>query len=131
MQEVRAKIRNSENLLEISKRQMTEYLKAIQNFEGDPSVSLIAFYSQFISREIQILTCLNHLLRGGSIVHGFVWSYLSKEDFLEKFYGPEISMISEEYLSSPRQLQLQVEEMNIKGLNPPTFVRTNEFTRAF
>jgi len=35
------------------------------------------------------------LTRQGQIVHGYVWTPMNKEEFLENFYGPEISLIAE------------------------------------
>lgn len=52
------------------------------------------FYLQFLRREKSIFNCLNMLTRQGQIVHGYVWTPLTKHEFLEKFYGPEISLIA-------------------------------------
>jgi len=53
-----------------------------------PEVSLCMFYLQFIRREKAIFHCLNMLTREGSLVHGYVWSPYSKDEFIERFYGP-------------------------------------------
>ena len=50
---------------------------------------------------------------------------------MEKFYGPEVSLIAESEPGSPRQYQLQVDEIRSDLLNPPTLFKTNEFTAYF
>lgn len=50
---------------------------------------------------------------------------------MEKFYGPEVSLIAEAPLGSARNYQLQVEEIRTDKLNPPTLFKTNEFTKYF
>jgi len=56
---------------------------------------------------------------------------MSKQEFLEKFYGPEISLIADTPANSARNFQLQVEQINSDKLNPPTLFKTNEFTKYF
>jgi len=60
------------------------------------------FLKQFLLREKAIFEILNKLTRQGSITHGYVWSHLSKEDFLEKFYGPDGSLINNDIQNSAR-----------------------------
>lgn len=79
------------------------------------------FYRQYLIREKMIFECLNKLTRNGNIVHGFVWSPLSKDKFMETFYGPEVSLLSEQGRNSARQLNLQIEEYPIDQLNPPSY----------
>ena len=69
------------------------------------------FYIQFLRREKAIFTCLNMLTRQGQIVHGYIWTPLSRDEFLEKFYGPEVSLIADQDAYSVRQLNLQVEQI--------------------
>ena len=76
------------------------------------NVSLTMFYRQFLKREKAILTHLNMLKRNGTLLHGYVWSPLSQEEFLEKFYGPEVSLIDEQdQRRSARQYNLQIESV--------------------
>ena len=89
------------------------------------------FYLQYLRREKAIFNCLNMLTRQGAIVHGYVWTPLNKQDFMETFYGPEVSLISDVSRTSARQLQLTVEEIRTDKLNPPTLFKTNEFTKYF
>lgn len=110
---------------------MKEYLSGIQDIEDYPDVSKSMFYLQFLRREKAIFTCLNMLTRQGQIVHGYVWSTMSKQEFMDKFYGPEVSLIADAPQNSARQYQLQVEEIRMDKLNPPTHFRTNEFTKYF
>jgi len=56
---------------------------------------------------------------------------LSKEDFLEKFYGPEVSLLEDRDAHSPRNYELQIEEIESSKLNAPTLFKTNEFTKYF
>jgi len=61
-----------------------------------------------------------------------VWSPLSQEEFLEKFYGPEVSLIDEQdQRRSARQYNLQIEPVPTATLDPPTYFKLNEFTTAF
>lgn len=110
---------------------MKEYLQGVQVMEEYPDVSACMFYLQFLRREKAIFRCLNMLTRQGSIIHGYVWSPLSRDEFLEKFYGEESGLIADLSSNSPRRLNLQVEEINKAKLNPPTFFKTNEFTKYF
>jgi len=64
-------------------------------------------------------------------VHGYIWTNLSKEDFLEKFYGPEVSLLEDRDAHSPRNYELQIEEIESSKLNAPTLFKTNEFTKYF
>lgn len=50
---------------------------------------------------------------------------------MEKFYGPEISLIADTPTNSARNYQLQVEQIKTDKLNPPTLFKTNEFTKYF
>ena len=75
---------------------MKEYLQNIQKMDEENDVSLALFYLQFLRREKVILSHLNMMTRQGSLVHGYVWTPLSRDDFLERFYGPEVSLISRE-----------------------------------
>lgn len=131
MKEVKEKIKNIFGLIDVTKKQMRDYLEQVQNMDEADDVSLTLFYLQFVKRERTILGHLNMLRRQGQIVHGYVWSPLSKEEYLEKFYGPEVSLISDEKFRSARQYNLQVEEIPTDQLDPPTFFKTNEFTFAF
>lgn len=110
---------------------MKEYLTGIQNFDEFPEISTTMFYLQFLRREKQIFHCLNMLTRQGQIVHGYVWTPLTKQEFMEKFYGPEVSLIADQSSGSARQYQLQVETISTDKLNPPTLFKTNEFTKYF
>ena len=88
---------------------MKDYLTGIQSNEDYPEVSATMFYLQFLRREKAIFHCLNMLTRQGQIVHGYVCTPLSKQEFMEKFYGPEISLIADAPANSARNFQLQVE----------------------
>ena len=81
---------------------MKEYLSGIQDIEDYPDVSKSMFYLQFLRREKAIFTCLNMLTRQGQIVHGYVWSTMSKQEFMDKFYGPEVSLIADAPQNSAR-----------------------------
>ena len=110
---------------------MKEYLISVQNIEDFPEVSACQFYLQYLRREKSIFHCLNMLTRQGPIVHGYVWTPLSLQEFMEEFYGPEISLIADAPSTSARQYQLQIEEIRTDKLNPPTLFKTNEFTKYF
>ena len=64
-------------------------------------------------------------------MHGYIWTELSKEDFLEKFYGPEVNLLVDRDIHSPRNYNLQIEEVESSKLNAPTLFKTNEFTKYF
>lgn len=89
MKDLKQKLTSTFNLLDITKQQMKEYLQQLQTMDDFPEVSKIMFFKQYLLREKSIFECLNKLSRQGSIVHGYVWSPLTKEKFLERFYGPE------------------------------------------
>lgn len=110
---------------------MKEYLVSIQDISDYPEVSTTAFFLQFLRRERAIYMCLNKLTRSGTIVHGYVWTPLNSEEFVEKFFGPEVSLLAEQSLVSPRRYNLQVETIKSDKLNPPTMFKTNEFTKYF
>jgi len=61
----------------------------------------------------------------------YVWTALTKQEFLEQFYGPEVSLIAEIDQHSPRNFNLQVERIDSDRLNPPTMFKTNDFTKYF
>lgn len=71
------------------------------------------------------------LTRQGSIVHGYVWTSQTKQEFLDIFYGPEVNLLSDVRPHSPRNYSVQVEEIRSEKLNPPTLFKTNEFTKYF
>lgn len=133
MHELKDKIKSILNLIDMTKKQMKEYLSSIQTFENNTagSVSRTLFFQQFLQREKAIFHCLNMLTRQGQIVHGYVWSPLDRDEFLEKFYGPEVSLIADQGSYNPRQFNLQVESIKSDTLNPPTLFTTNDFTKYF
>jgi len=71
------------------------------------------------------------LTRHGQIVHAYVWTSLTKNEFLEQFYGPEVSLIAEADQYNPRNFTLEVERIKTDKLDPPTLFKTNEFTKYF
>jgi hypothetical protein len=46
-------------------------------------------YSQYIKQEKAIYATLNKLRRHRSLSYGYLWSALTRDEFLEAFYGPE------------------------------------------
>ena len=74
---------------------MREYLESIQTVADFPEVSTSLFYLQYLRRERAIYTCLNKLTRQGQIVHGYVWTPLTRDEFAEKFFGPEVSLLAD------------------------------------
>ena len=131
IRELKEKVTSMHNLIELTSKQMKEYLQGVQVIEDYAEVSKCMFFLQFLRREKAIFHCLNMLTRQGQIVHGYVWTPLTKQEFMEKFYGPEVSLIAESEPGSPRQYQLQVDEIRSDLLNPPTLFKTNEFTAYF
>lgn len=63
MHEVKDKIKSTANLIDVSNRQMKEYLKDVQVMKESDDVSLASFYMQFLKRERTILSHLNMLKR--------------------------------------------------------------------
>ena len=132
MKEVKDKIKSTFSLIDVSNRQMKEYLKDVQVMKEADDVSLALFYQQFLKRERTILTHLNMLKSQGTLRHGYCWSPLSQEKFLEQFYGPEVSLIdAHDQRRSARQYNLQIESVPTDKLEPPTYFKLNEFTFAF
>ena len=109
MKEVKDKIKNTFNLIDVTKIRMKEYLTDVQVMEEANDVSLSVFYLQFLRREKVILSHLNMLKRQGTVVQGYVWSPLSRDEYLEKFYGPEVSLIDASPQRSARNFNLQLE----------------------
>jgi len=113
---------------------MKSYLLDVQRQPAlmSSQASLISIYLQFLRREKSIYTQLNKFQREGTLVYGFMWSPYPKHLFLENFYGPDEGLVAQP--DSPnyaRQYQIQVEEIETKHLQPPTFFRTNDFTAPF
>ena len=131
IKELKTKVMSINNLISLTKNQMKEYLSSIQNISEFPEVSQSYFQLQYLRRERAIYACLNMLTRQGSIVHGYIWSPLSKDEFIEKFFGPEVSLLADRDENSPRRFNLQVEIIGSEKLNPPTMFKTNEFTKYF
>ena len=97
IRELKDKVTTIHNLIELTGNQMKEYLSGSQRFMADdyPEMSQAMFYLQFVRREKAIFHCLNMLTRQGTIVHGYVWTPLNRDQFLERFYGPEVSLIAD------------------------------------
>jgi len=131
IKEIRSKVTSMAQLIELTEKQMAEYLSGIQTVDDFPGISASLFHVQFLRREKSIFHCLNMLSRQGQIVQGYVWTSLTKQEFLDAFYGPEVNLLSEAEEHSPRNYSLQVEEVRSDKLNPPTLFRTNEFTKYF
>lgn len=95
IKELKTKVISMQNLISLTAKQMKEYLQGVQVMEDNPDVSACMFYLQFLRREKAIFRCLNMLTRQGAIIHGYVWSPLSRDEFLEKFYGEESGLIAD------------------------------------
>ena len=63
MKEVKEKIKNIFGLIDVTKKQMRDYLEQVQNMDEADDVSLTLFYLQFVKRERTILGHLNMLRR--------------------------------------------------------------------
>ena len=61
MNEIKDKIKSTFSLIDISNRQMKEYLRDVQVMPEADDVSLAMFYRQFLKREKTILMHLNML----------------------------------------------------------------------
>jgi V-type H+-transporting ATPase subunit a len=75
---------------------------------------------------------LNKLRRHRSLSYGYLWSPLSRDAFMEAFFGPEpekgILDLSE---SDARNFKLNLEQIPFRKIAPPTYFKTNEFTAVF
>ena len=65
MKEVKEKIKNIFGLIDVTKKQMRDYLLQVQQMDEDNEVSLSLFYLQFLRRERTIFGHLNMLRRQG------------------------------------------------------------------
>ena len=63
MKEVKEKIINIFSLIDVTKKQMKEYLEKVQIMDEVNDVSLTLFFLQFLKREKAILNHLNMLTR--------------------------------------------------------------------
>ena len=63
MKEVKEKIKNIFGLIDVTKKQMKEYLTKVQIMDEADHVSQTLFYLQFLRREKVILSHLNMLTR--------------------------------------------------------------------
>ena len=63
IRELKEKVTSMHNLIELTSKQMKEYLTGIQAIEDYPEISKSMFYLQFLRREKAIFHCLNMLTR--------------------------------------------------------------------
>ncbi len=74
--DIKQRMKVMKGLARISKQQLKHYLAEIQKFP-DSSVSLVAFYQQFLKKEKSIFLQLNKFKREGNLIHGIFWSPLN------------------------------------------------------
>ena len=65
VKEVKNKISQVRNLIQMTAKQMKEYLVSVQEVRDFPEVSNTLFLLQFLRREKSIFACLNMLQRSG------------------------------------------------------------------
>ena len=117
IKDVKAKISQVNNLIDLTAKQMKDYLVSIQEISAYPEISSTLFLLQYLRREKAIFTCLNMLQRNGQLVHGYVWTNLSRDEFMSKFNagtGVNESFSSQVYDSGrgANIYNLQVEEID-------------------
>lgn len=91
LSQLKANIMNVTGLVAETKKQLRDYLKGIQAqpWCQGTGVSATMLYSQYIKQEKAIYATLNKLRRHRSLSYGYLWSSLTRDEFLEAFYGPE------------------------------------------
>ena len=75
-----------------------------------------ALQAQFIKKEKTIYVTLNKLQRHRSISYGYLWSHLSKEKFLEAFYGEDVQGIIDLPEDNARNFKLNLEQIQFERL---------------
>lgn len=120
--EVERKIRETKNIVQVTKEELKKYLVSINTLE-DTDVSALKVYKWFIIKEKSLYVSLNKLRSGDKLLVGLFWLPNSNiKELTEKI----IDIKEDRNISGP-----QIWKRENHNISPPTYFRLNEFTAAF
>jgi V-type H+-transporting ATPase subunit a len=120
--EVNQKIKETKNIVNITKKELHKYLVSINSLEGS-DVSALQVTKWYVIKERSLFSAMNKLRIGDRLLVGLFWLPNSKIDEM----NVKISDIREDRnISGP-----QIWKRENHTIKPPTFFRLNEFTSSF
>ena len=122
IQEVTGKIKETRQIVEVTREEVKKYLISINKVE-DSDTSTIQIYKWFILKEKSLYSSLNKLKAGSKLLVGLFWIPNSKIEDLNKQI---IGIKEDRNISGP-----QIWKRKNHEITPPTYFKLNEFTWSF